>query len=120
MLPDLANTIKRYASVEQEYPAFVKSVCDTCIQNYPPGSDDEQHFIDSALNYCQLLSLPDLNVIMNVVKHPVVIPEHLTEWGAGTEQKNGWNWAQVLYGIARATIEADIKRTLTERRKRVW
>lgn len=118
-LPDLMDTIKRFASVQERYPVFVDCIVRTCAETYDLASDKEaeQSFIDAALNACPFLNMPEIYVVLEAVQHPIVIPEHLTVWGKGTEQVKGWNWQQVLYGIARATIEADIRQRLKDFRE---
>ncbi len=115
MQSEIAEFVKHYAAVESEYPQFVKEVSKACTQLYESGTADEQHFIDTSLNICPFLRMPFVYTILFAVDHPVVIPEHL--YAPGDEQPSGWKWGQVLYGIARSTIEADIRKNIEARRE---
>lgn len=95
------DLIRSFATIDDGYRSFIRESAE--IGSWINSPEHRQDFIDQRLRSCDYLKMPHVVVLLFRVPGPIVIPDHVNELE---------NWSQILYGIAWATVEAEIKREI--------
>lgn len=96
----LSELLLPFARLEAKYDSWLSTTAMMAVELYEPG-EKRQDYIDYALNNCSVLEMPYLLGILFYAKGRVVVPVY-------HEELDG-PWSQLLYGIARGTVERDLK-----------